>query len=193
MAFSFSDNTRLFVIENSLIVEEMASHTLGLPLDIDYKKSKSLGYKSTSLSFDQKITLIQDLADNIEKTKFQFLMRIRNKFAHIKEIDSFDSFFKVLGKDVDDIKKKLIKWYGTKDNKLENVDKEFRIYFFSLIIDCIDIIRDIVSKSAIERGMQIGKEKTVKEFLDSLLIEIRELPEGEDMINKVIARLKQSK
>lgn len=65
---------RLYIIENALHVEEFISWTLGHLLNIDWKNSKSFGYGSTALSFNQKVQIVQDInglsSDQIIKLTF---------------------------------------------------------------------------------------------------------------------------
>lgn len=68
---------------------------LGNILNINWKNSKPFGHASTSLGFFQKLQLIQDIK-GIEKEdlkKLTCLANIRNKFAHVSEINSFERLF----------------------------------------------------------------------------------------------------
>ncbi|MEO9884272.1 MAG: hypothetical protein ABJR05_11355 [Balneola sp.] len=90
-----SVNTRPLIIESTVWVEEVVSKTLGELIGIDWKKSKSFGYGSSSLSFHQKIQIIQDLngINKETKKKFTYLLNIRNKFVHVREVYTFSDFF----------------------------------------------------------------------------------------------------
>ncbi|MEB2782168.1 hypothetical protein U3A58_17380 [Algoriphagus sp. C2-6-M1] len=58
---SINKEARVCIVECSVFIERRASETLGRILGIDWKESESLGYGSGSLSFDNKIRLINDL------------------------------------------------------------------------------------------------------------------------------------
>ena len=92
---STAKDVRLCVIENSIFVEELASHVLGKILNIDWKNSKSFGYGSTCLSFSQKLQLIQDIEgiDKEDLKAISSLAQMRNKFAHVSHINSFETLF----------------------------------------------------------------------------------------------------
>lgn len=107
----FTAETRLFVLACSVFIEEKISDTLGKLLGIvDLEKSKSLGSSSSCLSFFQKKNLILDIISNLEdQDKFTQFMEIRNKFAHVKKVNSFERLF-----ETHDSKKKLDKWYENK-------------------------------------------------------------------------------
>jgi len=104
-------NTRTYVIERTILVEFLISRTIGTILNIDWKESKSFGHSSSSLSFNQKVQIIQDLKGLPKETvqKLTCLMNIRNKFAHVFEASNFKSFFEnfSVGKQVE---KNLKKW-----------------------------------------------------------------------------------
>ena len=127
-----ASKTRFFVVEQSVMIEEFLSFTMCKLLGIDETKSKSFGYGTNALGFNQKITLVQDKQDIPPeiKQKFDVLMQIRNKFAHFKSIDSFDKFFKI-PKYVE-VKKKLEKWYSKNDEKYDNIEIQYKTYYHQL-------------------------------------------------------------
>lgn len=95
-SLSKSENTRLYVKEHAVYLEDMISFILGNILDIEWESSKSLGFSSSALSFKQKVQLIQD-KKGIKKeriNKLNTLLEIRNKFAHVKSISTFQDYFK---------------------------------------------------------------------------------------------------
>lgn len=101
-----SNNSRILVIEYSVQLEEVLSETIGLLLDINWKTSKSLGFESGALTYNQKVLLLQDKRNTSSEMnkKLKAFMEIRNKFAHLKVIDSFENYFK-LSKNSQDNKK----------------------------------------------------------------------------------------
>lgn len=76
---------RKIILSKALFLEGATSAFLGGLLGIkDFTKSNSLGNKSSSLSFNQKIDLLIDLnvLKSNEKNKFKKFMEIRNQFMH---------------------------------------------------------------------------------------------------------------
>lgn len=55
------ENLRLCIIENCIFIEERISKVLGEILNIDWKESKSFGFSSSGLGFNQKLHLIMDI------------------------------------------------------------------------------------------------------------------------------------
>lgn len=179
-------NTRSLVIENTVIIEEQISYTLGVLLDIDWKKSKSFGYYSTALSFNQKVQIIQDL-QNIDKdliVKLNYLMSIRNKFAHVREISSFNDYYKV-AKNGNEIKRKLIQWYLV-DFKDELQEEQSIICLFQLVRDINKNLRKIVKKISYERGFNVGEQEATDDILNTLITEIKKDKNGQAIINRVV-------
>lgn len=77
------DKKRLTVLNYSLKLENISSTSLAFILDIEngeIKNSKSLGNKSSSLSFNQKVNLLLDnkSINKSEKFKLESFMAIRN-------------------------------------------------------------------------------------------------------------------
>ncbi len=76
---------RKFILAISLFMEKTASVFLGALLGIkDIDTSRTLGNKSSSLSFNNKIDLLMDIGalKTETKAKFQNFMAIRNQFMH---------------------------------------------------------------------------------------------------------------
>ena len=150
---SNSRNLRLYVLEHTLLIEELISETVGTILDIDWKNSKSFGFSSSALSFNQKLIIIQDLK-GITQTdikKFNHLMNIRNKFAHVRSIETSDEFYSKAGNGLE-IKKDLEKWYTEKlDVKTrKGNDGIFRVYFKLLCKDIIGKLVEIILRVKVD-------------------------------------------
>ena len=113
--FSQTENVRLYVIEHTLHIETLISEAIGSLLGVDYENSKSFGFGSSALSFSQKVQIVQDIKglESEMTKKLTCLMNIRNKFAHVQIVDSFDKLFEV-AKNGNQIK-----------NQLEQVAKSF--------------------------------------------------------------------
>jgi len=90
---------RSLVIELSVSHEEFVNLILAKLLGIKPEESKSFGTTSQALSFNAKTNLLLDLKylDKIEIEKFQIFMEIRNKFAHLSAVDTFEKCFALTG------------------------------------------------------------------------------------------------
>jgi hypothetical protein len=187
---SKSQNLRLYILEHTLVIEELVSKSLGTILNIDWKKSKSFGYSSGSLSFNQKVKIIQDLKglNKIDSNKLEDLMMIRNKFAHIKSIETFQDFFElsISGKDV---KKNLDKYYLTKFSLFKPESEEFRykFYFFHLSFDILSMLMSKMIKHSFEEGEKVGKI----DFLNALNDEVLKLSNRSEIMSKAVEKVKQ--
>ncbi len=167
---SVNKDLRLCVIENSIFIEELVSRVLGNILNIDWKNSKSFGHTSTSLSFFQKLQLIQDIKgiDKEDLKKLTCLANIRNKFAHVSEINSFDKLFSEssVGKD---IQNNFLKWYFDKDGyvgihptKVEFVN---RLCFYLLTNSVINTLLKISDTHFYNLGVHEGKREVQEQLL----------------------------
>ena len=89
-------SSRGIFLEASVAIEDMLSLLLSILLGVKKrKKSKSLGTKSTALSFNAKFNLLLDM-DCIGKEntwKFQKFMEMRNQFAHNVDVTTFEKCF----------------------------------------------------------------------------------------------------
>ena len=142
---SKAENLRLYILEHMLQLEESVSSALGNLLDIEWKKSKSFGFGSTSLSFNQKVQIIQDLRnlDKKEVQKLTNLMIIRNKFAHVKSIETFQDLFN-MGNVGKDLKRDFDKWYKEWEPEPEtefgDFENKYKFCFFFLYVETTIIL-----------------------------------------------------
>lgn len=167
---SVNKDTRLCVIENSIFIEELASRVLGNILDIDWKTSRSFGSGSGCLSFAQKLQLIQDIKgiDKEDLKKITCLSTIRNKFAHVSSINSFEALF-ADPKVGTESKKLFLKWYFDKDGltgihptKIEFV---FRLCFYMLVNSVIQALLKISDAHLYNKGVHEGKREVQEQLL----------------------------
>ncbi len=133
-----NNNSRILVIEYSVRIEEVLSETIGSILDINWESSKSLGFESGALSYNQKVSLLQDKRSISKemKNKLTIFMQIRNKFAHVKAINSFDNYFK-LSKNSQENKNQLDKWYLKPDSIYDDFEINYQWVFFHLYNDIL--------------------------------------------------------
>jgi hypothetical protein len=95
MEKKYNQTARSLVIELSVSHEDFINLILATLLGIKPEDSKSFGTTSQALSFNAKANLLLDLnyLDKIEREKFQIFMEIRNKFAHLVAVDTFEKCF----------------------------------------------------------------------------------------------------
>jgi hypothetical protein len=181
---------RYLVLELTVQVEEIVSKTLGLILDIEWKESKSLGYSSSVLSFNQKVMIIQDIKgiDKLMIKKLDSLMFIRNKFAHIKEVSSFESLF-TLSKGAVEIKKNLEKWYYRETDKFEDEEEKSVNYFIRLVGDAQDYLIEVSKEHVKKKGFIKVREEVRDEIMDELISEIRNLEGGDEKLEEIWRKL----
>lgn len=93
-ATKFNIQLRGKILEKALILEELTSRIIKLVLRIIWDETKTLGNKSTSLSFKNKADLLYDLQD-LNKDDYNYLikiMEVRNQFAHNIQCNLWDDF-----------------------------------------------------------------------------------------------------
>ena len=181
-------NLRLCIIENSIFIEELISRTIGNILTIDWKESKSFGFSSSALSFNQKVQIIQDIK-GIDKEivkKLTCLMNIRNKFAHVYSISSFEELI-TLSKNGKDIKNALKKWYTNEHP--DDIEKEYRYYFYFLADDITTFLIELSMTHIREVGFQQGKQRGQRDFMNYLIEEVKELFNGEEIIKRALNKM----
>ena len=185
---SKNKNLRLCIIENSIYIEELISRTIGTILRIEWEESKSFGFGSSSMSFNQKVQIIQDIK-GIDKEiikKFTCLLNIRNKFAHVLSISTFEELFS-LTRNGNEIKNALKKWYINEGHT--DLEKEYRYYFYFLVEELIESLFNLSNKHNYDVGFENGKNRAHKELLNSLIEEVEKLENGTTIINKALNKL----
>ena len=148
--------TRQKVIENSVLLEAVVTNSLAALLDIDILESKSLGHRSGSLSFANKILILTDLKiiDKDDKVKFEYFTAIRNQFAHNIHSINFTSCFKNIG----DMENKLKKLYNDSSKISSEVENRLEEYYTKLFDDIYHIVYKLFSV-LIEKGRKRGKQE----------------------------------
>lgn len=118
-------NTRCIVIELAVNLERSISVFLVYMLDITLENSKTLGNKSTALSFKTKVDLLTDMSiiDKEYATKLEHFAMIRNQFAHNADATDFTKCFSY----IDGLDNKMKKWYG---REAQNSDEAVRYSWF---------------------------------------------------------------
>jgi len=185
-------NQRCLVLELTVQIEEIISKTLGLILEINWRESESLGYKSSALGFNQKVRIIQDIKglDKEIVKKFDALMFIRNKFAHVKEVNSFETL-DLVSNNATQIKRNLHNWYSKEGDNFENEEEKNLNYFIRLCGDTQDYLTKISKEHAYKKGFALGQKEADQRIVDELLVELREIDGGDVIIDKILAKLKE--
>lgn len=191
---SISEDLRLCIIENCIFIEELISHTLGTILNIEWKESKSFGFSSSALSFNQKMQIVSDIKGltKPESEKLITLMNIRNKFAHMSEIQTFASLFS-LTKVGEDIKKKFEKWYfddkGISDIPETKHETVLRWCFYMLVHQIAEILLRISGEHMFELGKIEGKKQATELLNQELLNGLKKLDGGQEFINEIYTKV----
>jgi len=190
---ALNKETRYCVLDCSVFMEAKASDTLGRLLEISWRESESLGYGSACLGFDQKIRLIQDIKgiSTETKTKFQSFMAIRNKFAHMEEIDSFANYFKLI-KSSKARKKELKKWYPNIRWDSEDIEGIYKFAYFRLTLELFRALFDIDSKHAFEKGKKQGIENAKQMFIDNIRELLEATEEGRRTLNETFEKINKN-
>lgn len=87
---NYNSELRSIILQYSIELEQLASIYIARILYIsDWQNTKSFGYGSSSLSFYQKIQLINDISSSrIDNAKINCFQIIRNKLMHTTQFNS---------------------------------------------------------------------------------------------------------
>jgi hypothetical protein len=130
---------RTFVIEMSVKIEHLLNQIIANLLFVKPENSRSFGTTSQALSFNAKANLLFDLdkLDKQQREKFQIFMEIRNKFAHLYSIDTFEKCFEQTKK-----YNQIKKIYGI-DEGGESLEEDMEAMFSVLSMDIAKLISEI--------------------------------------------------
>ncbi|WP_294675592.1 hypothetical protein [uncultured Fluviicola sp.] len=130
---------RLFVIEMSVKIEHFLNEIICQLLQVKAEDSKSFGNSSQSLSFNAKANLLLDLdyLDKDQIKKFQIFMEVRNKFAHLYSVDTFEKCF-ALTKNYNQLKKLF-----EVDKEGDNLEEDMTYMFISLSLDLANTLKEL--------------------------------------------------
>src|ERR1019366_2694681 len=127
-------------------------------LNIDWKNSKSFGYGSTCLSFNQKLQLIQDIkgVDKEDLKAINCLAQMRNKFAHVSHINSFEKLFSdAAGKEIRNyFFKRFFDDMGISDVHPSKVELVYRLCFYLLVHEVIGVLLKINDQHLYNQGYE---------------------------------------
>jgi hypothetical protein len=186
----FASKTRSFVIEQAITIEDSLTSTISTLLDINSEQSKSFGFGSESLSFNQKILLMQDKngIPNDVKMKLEVFMHIRNKFAHVKSVDSFENYFK-LSKGCLENKKRLDKWFKKPDQLFNDDEIQYKTYFYNLSKELFFYLINILSTHLVGDARSKSQNVFNEKFLDILQNKTSKSPISIEIWNETISEV----
>lgn len=178
-----NNNIRAYIIEYATILEDLISSTLCVRLGIQKENSKSFGFSSAALSFNNKVTLISDLEtmESLIRVKFTTFAEIRNKFAHVHSVNSLNSYLN-LGESSEKNIKNITKWYSKDIEDLVDDDKLKKGYK-NLFYDLVEYCMNVSIKHEYNRGVKVGERQQLEESLKNLIEEVKKLPNSSDIIN----------
>jgi len=198
---------RAEVMEQGVAIEAGISGILGFILDIDVINSKSLGYKSSALSFNAKVNLLTDLKfvpQEIAK-QFQLFAEIRNKFAHVQYVDDYTKCFEILH----DKRKYFISTFGKQIPDGTDEEILLGICFTFLCFHLGFWMNLILSKTHFNKSQEIKKITAIEmvreflktnapkedteeniEFLKQIDILIKDIKQDEAFVNSVNEAIK---
>jgi hypothetical protein len=153
---------RTFVIEMSVKIEHLLNLIIANLLFVNPENSRSFGTSSQALSFNAKANLLFDLEklDKEQREKFQIFMEIRNKFAHLYSIDTFEKCFEQT-KNYNRLKK-----IYTIDEDGDSQEEDMETMFSVLSMDIAKLISEIKDDLQSEMAVKYTQRKfseTVKE------------------------------
>lgn len=191
---------RTYIIEYATMLDEVCSLTLCELLQIKKDKSISFGYKTMALSFNHKINLLVDLStvDKTIQNKFQIFAEIRNKFAHVFEVNSYTTFVN-LNDDTKQKCKKLEDWFpiNTEQNELQNErdlvssDFIFLTRYILLYRELSEFAISISLKNVEKRGYEEGRKAALETSYQIMQEEIMKLHNKDEILKKINDKVKQ--
>ena len=118
-------------------------------------------------------------------------MNIRNKFAHVREVETWNDFFEIMGNGKE-IKKASENWYkNSKPPKLNDEEQIMSFYFKSLCDDLIFRLDYIILKSSLEQ-LKDKTERHINLIQNiQLLSTLRSMPDGNKIIENLEKKLGQ--
>jgi len=153
-------SSRAFVVEMSVKIEHILNIIIAQLLGVKPDETRSFGNSSQALSFNAKANLLLDLnyLNKEQIDKFQIFMEVRNKFAHIYAIDTFEKCFALTSN-----YKKLKKLFGI-DEDGESLEKDMEYLFISLSLDIASTLNQIKDRIYKEMAVKYTQRKFTEEI-----------------------------
>lgn len=190
-SFSKSNVPRYIVIDHSVLLEEIVTETIGRLLNIDWKTSTILGNSNGALSFKHKFELIQEKIDEYPQAKqkkvikkFTLFSTIRNKFAHVREIEKWGDFFKKYPQYSNDLKD----WYK-EHGSYDDSEDSFQLLYYYLTHELFYYLIQKNLEWVFESGKLEGSNKIRTELLNFITKKASESSEVSQLWNEFTSQL----
>jgi hypothetical protein len=150
-------------MELSVKQEQAVNIILAKLLGVNPEDSRSFDTSNQALSFNAKANLLLDLKqlDKLQREKFQMFMEVRNKFAHLNTVDTFEKCFAILGNF--QTLKKLFEVDEDGDSPEENMQTMFCVLSMDITSTLAkindDILKDMAVRYTRRRWSEVIKEK----------------------------------
>ncbi len=159
---------RSWVISHVLRLEQTSSSAIRAILRMFNKDSKTIGNKSSALSFKSKVDLLHYL-EELEKSEYTHLlklMEIRNQFAHNPNAVSFEEFDNINP----EINKYLLKHESDEADKELSKEVRLRTVFSELFQKAVGklIVIEIEYTQGIHKEMRKHINDRIVENLDEI-------------------------
>ena len=169
------------ILTYSLMIEGLTSSFLSGLLGIkDQKNSRTLGNKSSSLSFNNKIDLLIDIGalKGETKSKFQTFMEIRNQFMHNIEASNYENCFSFMPDKITFLLKQYPQAQNlTKEDQLKNATLELATDVFNFTGELTQRLREKFAKDA--------EAETLKKSNKALIESITEMTKN---LNEIVEK-----
>jgi len=173
------------ILTYSLMIEGLTSAFLSGLLGIkDQKNSRTLGNKSSSLSFNNKIDLLIDIGAlrGDTKSKFQTFMEIRNQFMHNLEASNYEKCFSFMPDKITFLLKQYPQAQNlNKEEQLKNATLELANEVFKFTGELTERLKEKFAKQAEADTLK----KSNKAFVESITEMMKTLDE---VVDKEIAK-----
>jgi hypothetical protein len=154
-------SSRAFVVEMSVKIEHILNLIIAQLLGVKSDETRSFGNSSQALSFNAKANLLLDLnyLNKEQIDKFQIFMEVRNKFAHIYAIDTFEKCFALTNN-----YNKLKKLFGIDEEGKEGLEKDMEYMFITLSLDIANTLNSIKDRIYKEMAVKYTQRKFTEEI-----------------------------
>jgi hypothetical protein len=148
-------SSRAFVVEMSVKIEHLLNVIISQLLGVKPEETRSFGNSSHALSFNAKANLLLDLnyLNKEQRQKFQIFMEVRNKFAHIYSVDTFEKCFSLTNN-----YNQLKKIFGI-DKDGESLEKDMEYMFISLSLDIANTLNEIKDRIYSEMAVKYTQRR----------------------------------
>lgn len=115
-------------------------------------------------------------------------MAIRNKFAHIAEIDSFTNYFNII-KSSKERKKELIKWFPNLKWESTDIEGLYKVAFFFLTFDLLRVLNEIEMRHCYEKGLEQGEKSVPVDFMNIVKSSLQETERGSEILKQIFEKM----